>query len=163
MQDLIKVWKVTKKHYKKKEGHHLKSTEWKKSFLQLLTIPHRDQYRTHIANNSMNTTRLQLTLLAACNTRASKWIDAGPELKYRPTGFLRSSPKAMLVNSQMVCLLPVRILTLILLPVLNICFNSCLIGLTNICTINTVKGNYNHHHHHFYWYTWLNYECNIIS
>lgn len=128
-----------------------------------MTILHRDQYRTHIANNSMNTTRLQLTLLAACNTRASKWIDAGPELKYRPTGFLRSSPKAMLVNSQMVCLLPVRILTLILLPVLNICFNSCLIGLTNICTINTVKGNYNHHHHHFYWYTWLNYECNIIS
>ena len=92
-----------------------------------------------------------------CLQYSSWWIDAGPELKYRPTGFLRSSPKAMLVNSQMVCLLPVWILTLTLL--LNICFNSCLIGLTNICTINTVKGNYNHHHH-FYWYTWLNYECN---
>ena len=29
------------------------------------------EYRTHIANNSMNTTCLQLPLLAACNTPAS--------------------------------------------------------------------------------------------
>ena len=92
----------------------------------------------------------------------AEWLGAGLSIRRRRVqvppwplaGFVHSSPEfkssTTLVNSQLVCLLPVGILNLLCL-ISIICFTH-LLDPTSISAINTAEGKHRNCYHYYYYY-----------